>query len=191
MAFKRSGVRFSYAPQKRHRYSSDAFFVGASSSNPLSLRDIPLPGGMPGSAEFCSADPGRLRCFDVLRHLADAPARRLMAPSRLRRSTSGIRKKICMAETCGRPRPHEREGPTSEAQWEGRAVEDCEGFQTNYTFRRTQAKKQAAPFPKSAAPVYKTNLTNRRESLRGPCAKVRQFFSCAKRFKQNTPFLQS
>ena len=53
------------------------------------------------------------------------------------------------------------------------------------------AKKQAAPFPKSAAPVYKTNLTNRRESLRGPCAKVRQFFSCAKRFKQKTPFLQS
>ena len=37
-----------------------------------------------------------------------------------------------MAETCGRPRPHEREGPTSEAQWEGRAVEDCDGFQTTY-----------------------------------------------------------
>ena len=37
-----------------------------------------------------------------------------------------------MPETCGRPRPHEREGPTSEAQWEGRAVEDCEGFQATY-----------------------------------------------------------
>ena len=41
---------------------------------------------------------------------------------------------IVMAETCGRPRPHEREGPTSEAQWEGRAVEDCEGRFRNKLF---------------------------------------------------------
>ena len=62
MAFKRSGVRFSYAPQQRHRCCSDAFFVGANSSNPLSLRDIPLPGGMrsPLRSDRC------LRCFDFL-----------------------------------------------------------------------------------------------------------------------------
>ena len=38
-----------------------------------------------GTAGTCCAplaEPGRLRCFDVLRHLADAPPRRLMAPSR-------------------------------------------------------------------------------------------------------------
>ena len=39
-------------------------------------------------------------------------------------------------ETCGRPWPHEREGPASAAQWEGRAVEDREGFQAIYAFRR-------------------------------------------------------
>ena len=35
------------------------------SLNPLSLRDIPLSGGMPDPASLRSAEPGCLRCFDV------------------------------------------------------------------------------------------------------------------------------
>ena len=46
--------------------------------NLLSLRDIPLSGGM----RRLLRNRRRLRCIDVLRHLADAPARRLMAPTR-------------------------------------------------------------------------------------------------------------
>ena len=49
-------------------------------------------------------------------------------------------------ETCGRPWPHEREGPASEAQWEGRAVEDREGFQAIYAFRRQGAVGESEDF---------------------------------------------
>ena len=44
--------------------------------------------------------------------------------------------RYCFSETCGRPRPHEWEGPASTAQREGRAVEDSEGFPKNNTSRK-------------------------------------------------------
>ena len=47
----------------------------------------------------------------------------------------GRKKEAAVSGTYGRPRPYEREGPASEAQWEGRAVADCEGF-----------RKQQPPF---------------------------------------------
>ena len=55
----------------------------------------------------------------------------------------GRKKEVGIAGTYGRPRPYEREGPASAAQWEGRAVADCEGFQEYQPpfFRRPGDKK--------------------------------------------------
>ena len=52
----------SYAPQNEKSGCRLTFFVLRSirSSNPLSLRDIPLSGGMPEPAPLRSAEPGCL-----------------------------------------------------------------------------------------------------------------------------------
>ncbi len=53
--------------------------------------------------------------------------------SRHNGTRAGGSKESAVSGTYGRPRPYEREGPASAAQWEGRAVEDCEGFREQQT----------------------------------------------------------
>ena len=68
MAFKRSGVRFSYAPQNEKSGCRLTFFVLRSIrfSNPLSLTRHPPFRGNAGTCCASLAEPGCLRCFDFL-----------------------------------------------------------------------------------------------------------------------------
>ena len=60
---------------------SRAWVKGLRPLNPLSLRDIPLLGGMPEPATLRLQNPGGFTASTCSASLADVPPRRLMAPS--------------------------------------------------------------------------------------------------------------
>ena len=113
MAFKRSAVRFRYAPHEKESAKAGSFLRVEHRITPLSLRDIPQ-GGM---RQIADATAGA-SAASISTKSRDAPARRLMPPSLrsqvLRRYYFQIKissgEGLCICRKCGQLSP---QGPAA------------------------------------------------------------------------------